>query len=99
MSGIQEILVLAIIVLAILFIPRLRGGQPAIPQESASLLQRMSGKLRLALAASFVYPALVAAFVKPWKGDTIQFVYIGLGPVALLWLLYWVIVGFNKNKF
>ena len=61
MSGIQEILVLAIIVLAILFIPRMRGGQRVMPQASTSLAQRMSGKLRLALAASFVYPALVAA--------------------------------------
>lgn len=98
MSGIQEILVLAIILLAILFIPRMRAGGRVAPLASQSLPLRMSGKLRLALVASIVYPAAVAAILQPWKADLVRFFYIGIGPVVLIWLLYWVINGFNKKK-
>jgi hypothetical protein len=95
-SGFQEILMVAGIVLAILFLPRLMGSQRGAPSKRHPSLQ-VAGRLRIAIAASVVYPAVIAALLQPWKGDLVRFLYVGLGPVALAWLLYWVIVGF-KNK-
>ena len=96
MSGLQEILVVVVIVLAVVLIPRMRGGQRAL-QRSPRPAFRMTGRMRLGIAASVVYPALVAAAMKPWKSDPVRFVYFGIGPVALAWLFYWVVVGFKKK--
>jgi hypothetical protein len=96
-SGIQEILVLVIIVLGILFLPRIlnRG------QDSRSAVLKpavvISGKMRLALSASLLWPAAMAAFMQPWKKDLFLFLYIGLGPVAIIWMVYWVLTGFRKR--
>ena len=96
MSGFQEILIVAIIVLAVIFLPRLRGQQQTGTRIQQSAPQ-ITGRLRLAIAMSVIYPAIVAAVLQPWKGDMVRFIYIGLGPVLVAWLLYWVIKGF-KNK-
>ena len=96
-SGVQEILVLVIIILGILFLPRiLNRGQETRPAASSSAFT-LSGRMRLALAASVIWPALIAAFLQPWKQDLITFLYVGPGPVVVLWIVYWVITGF-KNK-
>ena len=96
-SGIQEILVLVIIILGILFLPRIlnRG------QESRPVLRRpsgpVSGKMRLALSASVLWPAIMAAFMQPWQKNLYLYCYIGLGPVAFTWMIYWVFTGFRKR--
>lgn len=97
-SGIQEILVLVAIILGILFLPRIlnRGqveNKAAAPKPAAAL----SGKMRLAIAASVLWPAVAAAFMQPWKGDFVPFLYIGLGPVGAIWLIYWVFTGFRRK--
>ena len=97
-SGIQEILVLVAIILGILFLPRiLNRGQAekktAAPKPAAAL----TGKMRLAIAASALWPAVVAAIMQPWKGDLIPFLYFGPGPVGVLWIVYWVFTGFRKR--
>ncbi len=95
MSGIQEILVLVIIILAIFFVPRMmsRRKEPVLVRSVISL----SGKMRLAIAASIFWPALIAAFMKPWRNSLISFLYIGAGPVTLAWIVYWVFVGFRRR--
>ena len=96
-SGIQEILLLVIIILGILFLPRIlnRG------QESRQAALRpdivISGKMRLAVAASVIWPAVMAAFLQPWKQDLSRYLYLGVGPVALIWIIYWVLTGFRKK--
>ena len=96
-SGIQEILVLVIIILGILFLPRIlnrsREQKAAEPRPVAVL----SGRMRLAIAASIFWPALMAAYLQPWRSGLILFIYSGLGPVALIWIIYWVLAGF-RNK-
>jgi len=96
-SGIQEILVLAIIILAIFFLPRIlsrgQAEQAAVQKPAVAL----SGKMRLAIAVSVLWPAAIAAFIKPWREDLILFLYLGIGPVAIVWIFYWVITGF-RNK-
>jgi hypothetical protein len=96
-SGIQEILVLVIIVLGILFLPRiLNRGQEKRPAVYRSAIV-ISGKMRLAIAASVLWPAVMAAFMQPWAKDLSHYVYLAVGPVALIWIIYWVLTGFKKR--
>jgi hypothetical protein len=96
-SGIQEILVLVIIILALFFLPRIlsRGQEKQAAVRKPMIM--LSGKIRLAVAASVLWPAVVAAFIQPWKGNLILFLYLGLGPVAVVWGSYWVFIGFRKK--
>ncbi|MEJ2282655.1 MAG: hypothetical protein P8X85_03585 [Desulfobacterales bacterium] len=97
-SGIQEILVLVAIILGILFLPRiLNRGQAKKTVAASRPLAVLSGKMRLAIAASALWPAVIAAFMQPWKSDLYGFLYIGLGPVAVLWIIFWVYTGFRKR--
>ena len=96
-SGIQEILVLVIIILGILFLPRIlnRGQEqsPTVPRPAIVV----SGKMRLAIAASVLWPAVMAAFIQPWEKDLSRYLFLGVGPVAFIWIIYWVLTGFRKR--
>jgi hypothetical protein len=96
-SGIQEILVLVIIILGILFLPRIlnRGQEkrPAVPRPAIVV----SGKMRLAIAASVLWPVVMAAFIQPWEKDLFRYISLGVGPVAFIWIIYWVLTGFQKR--
>ncbi len=96
-SGIQEILVLLIIILGILFLPRIlnRGGEKQTAETKPSVV--LTGRLRLAIAASAIWPALIAAFMQPWKNDLINYLYLGPGPIAIAWITFWVVTGFKKK--
>ena len=97
-SGIQEILVLVAIILGILFLPRiLNRGQAKKTVAASRPLAVLSGKMRLAIAVTALWPAVIAAFMQPWKSDLYGFLYIGLGPVAVLWIIFWVYTGFRKR--
>ena len=95
MSGISEILVLVIIVLAIFFIPRMM----AKPEDKRPVKPavELTGKLRLAIAASVIWPALIAAYLQPWQKDLVLFLYLGIGPVILGWGAFWIITGFRRK--
>ena len=96
-SGIQEILVLVIIVLGILFLPRILNRGQEKQTVAAKLAVTLNGRMRLAIAASVLWPALIAAYMQPWKQDLIPCLYLGLGPVAVVWIVYWVLTGFRKR--
>ena len=94
MSGFNEILLVAAILLGILFVPRMLSKKGAqAPARPAIVISR---NMRVAIAASVIYPAIVAAFLQPWHKDLILFLYTALGPVILGWLLYWVFTGRKK---
>ncbi len=96
-SGIQEILVLVAIILGILFLPRIlnRGQENRAVAPKGMVV--LSGKIRMAIAASVLWPAVIAAFMQPWKNDLFLFLYIGLGPVLLGWIIFWVYTGFLRK--
>ena len=97
LTGIQEILVLVAIILGILFLPRiLNRGQEKKPAAFKPAVV-LSGKMRMAIAASVLWPAAMAAFMQPWKNDPFPFLYIGSGPVALCWIIFWVYTGFLRK--
>ena len=97
-TGIQEILVLVVIILGILFLPRiLNRGQEKKPDDIKPAFM-LSGKFRAAIAVSILWPAVLATLMQPWKKDPVPFFYLGLGPVALIWILYWVFTGFRRKR-
>ncbi len=99
-SGIQEILVLVAIILGILFLPRILNRGQGKTDKTAVAPRRevaLSGKMRLAIAASVLWPAAMAAFLQPWKEDLFLFLYIGPGPVAVGWIVFWVYTGFLRK--
>ena len=96
-TGIQEILILVAIILGILFLPRIlnRGQESRQAEPKPSFV--ISGKMRLVIAASVLWPAVIAVIMEPWKKDLFPFLCLGLGPVVLVWMIYWVFVGFRKK--
>lgn len=95
MSGINEILLIGAILLAILFLPRLKSRKHLNPPKKLTVI--IPGKMRLAMAASVFWPVLTAAFLQPWKKDFVLFLYVGIGPVLFGWALFWVWCGFWKH--
>ncbi|MGD8713776.1 MAG: hypothetical protein PVG70_04465 [Desulfobacterales bacterium] len=96
LSGIQEILVLVIIMLAIFFVPRMLNRREESTPETPAIA--ISGKKRLAIVASILWPALMAVYFQPWKNNLVMFLYVGPGPVLFIWLVYWVFVGFRRGE-
>ena len=97
LTGIQEILVLVAIILGILFLPRIlnRGQEKKSAVFKPAVV--LSGKMRMAIAASVLWPAAMAVFMQPWENDLFPFVYIGPGPVVLGWIFFWVYTGFLRK--
>ncbi len=97
-TGIQEILVLVAIIVGILFLPRiLNRGKAKDPAESEPPFV-LTGRMRLAIGASMVWPAAAAAYMQPWKNDLYSYMFIGLGPVILVWIIFWIYTGFRNRE-
>ncbi len=96
MAGYQEILIISAVILAVIFIPRmLEPKKPAL--RLVRPRRKLSGRWRLSIAVSIVYPLLVAAIMQPWRKAPFICVFIGFGPVLLIWLLFWVLRGFTRR--
>ena len=96
MLGLQEILIISAIIVGAICIPRIVNQKAPRPRLVRSK-RKISGKMRLGVAASIVYPMVTAALLKPWREDPITYLYLGVGPVVLCWLLYWVVLGFRRR--
>ena len=100
-AGIQEILVLVVIILAIFFLPRIFSKQEKSESSGSRITQNLSllsGRMRLAIVFSLIWPLSVAGYFEPWKKDIFLFLIIGIGPVFCGWSLRWVLAGFRKNR-
>ncbi len=98
MSGFQEILVIILILLGVLYFPRRGRREGGADMRRVNQLVAMSGRMRLAIVMSALWPAAVAFYLKPWQGDPLPFVGIGLLPVAAAWAAAWVIRGYRRYK-
>ena len=96
MSGVNEILIIAAIIAGIFFVPRMMPSTKR-PMHISKRKIILSGRMRLAIAISIVYPLAVAAYFQPWKKDLLLFLYVGIGPVALYWLMKWVFAGIKDR--
>ncbi|MDT8273258.1 MAG: hypothetical protein RRA35_08695 [Desulfomonilia bacterium] len=100
MSGIQEITLIAVLILAILYLPRLVSGKRAVSSKASSLLfslRRLSGSVRLALVGSFLWIFIAAVLIKPWNEQLMMVLYLGIAPVIIAWSIWWVILGFRRK--
>jgi len=100
LSGIQEILLIVIIFLAIFFIPRITARNQDSTGPRALVFKtrlKLSGSNRLAVVISCIWPLLALGFFKPWQGGLLLFLYIGIGPVVAGWCFYWIFAGFRKS--
>ncbi len=95
MSGVNEILLIGAIVLAILLLPRLKKQKPPATLRGPKLI--ISGRTRLGIAASVFWPLLMSAVFQPWKKEVVWFLYVGVCPVLIGWVLYWVWRGFWRH--
>lgn len=100
-SGIQEILLILLILAAVFFLPRLLGRRaPSVParQAKGNPLQRLSGSMRAAVLGSILWLLVAAFYFEPWKRELSTYVLVGFGPVVLLWGMFWIAAGFRKNR-
>ncbi len=98
MSGMMEILLIAAIVLGVFLLPRLRPQKPERDLQLLNYSLKFTGWMRFAILASILWPALIALFLKPWNNNWPPFLYVALGPLAVIWGARWVLSGFIKEK-
>ena len=96
MSGLQEILLIILVIAFILFLPRITGR--GTTKTSNKKLQTLSGRMRLAILASVIWLILCATYFKPWRGEILAFTLVGLCPIILGWGTLWVVDGFKKKQ-
>ena len=95
-SGMNEILLIAAIVLALIFIPRLNASRktrgPGVSSAAKAGFE-LSGRQRLAILASIFWLAFWAVHYEPWHRQWKLFMYIGAGPILVTWGLWWALKG------
>lgn len=87
MTGVSEILVLILLISGILILPRM--FKPA-PKQVKSKKKTLSKTKRAGIVVSVLIPIIAAVGLKPWSGDLVLFVCLGILPVALGWSLVWI---------
>jgi len=98
LSGVTEILLIVAIVVAVFLLPRMMAKNPDKDLKPSNPGFSIPGRMRLAIVLSFLWPALVALFLKPWNNHWVVFLYVALGPVALSWGIWWIWWGFRKER-
>lgn len=92
----QEILVLIVIALALVYIPKRRGTNRVIRKEVAS--PPLTGLMRLAILITFLWLAGTALFLKPWDNNLLRYLSTGIAPPFVLWGAAWVFSGYKKYR-
>jgi hypothetical protein len=100
LSGIQEILLIVLLILALLILPRFLSSKrvPEASRSERSARLWMSGKFRLGLLVTFLWLFAFSAIYVPWGGQWLAFLYAGAGPPIVAWGLIWVISGFRNSR-
>ncbi len=95
MAGIQEILTLLLIIVAIVFVPRIIPGGKRRTQTKKKGFY-LSGRIRIGITLSVMIPLAAALLLKPWQHNLIGFISVGIAPVAAGWAIFWIVSGFKK---
>jgi len=77
-SGIHEILLVAAIILAVIFLPRINksaGSRPAHVRSRPAAGMFLTGRHRLAILASFIWLAFWAVYYEPWGEEWKRFLH------------------------
>lgn len=100
-SGLQEIFLILLVVLAIFLLPRLTGRRQAaaVPGPvNRRPRPRLSGPLRSAILASLAWLFLTAVYYEPWQRDLARYLFAGAAPVSLFWGILWIVAGFRNRR-
>lgn len=95
MTGISEILVLVLLISGILILPRMFKPTPESKKKKTAPIS-LNLKLRAGIVASILFPLLLALVIKPWQGDSILYVSLGILPVAIVWAVVWILAAKKK---
>jgi len=101
LSGLQEILVIVVILLAILFIPRMMSPKrPPEPKPFRPLgkIKKLGVRWRLAIVVSLLWLMGSVVYCRPWREGVEPYLLYGLGPVIVGWCLTWVVAGKKSGK-
>ena len=90
MTGVSEILVLILLISGILILPRM--FKPA-PKQVKGKKKILSKTKRAGIVASVLIPIIAAAGLKPWSGNLVLFICLGILPVAMAWALVWILAA------
>lgn len=96
-TGINEILVLVLLIACILILPRLFKGDSTKKVSSSKKFKNLSSKIRFSIVLTLAYPIVVALYLKPWENNFIVYLSYGIVPVFLVWALAWIVAG-KKSK-
>ncbi|MEN8212343.1 MAG: hypothetical protein ABFR31_11545, partial [Thermodesulfobacteriota bacterium] len=66
MTGINEILVLVLLIACILILPRMFKEAPAKEVSSSKKFKNLSAKIRFSIVLTLAYPIVAALYLKPW---------------------------------
>ncbi len=94
MTGVSEILVLILLISGILILPRIFKPAPKAVQGKKK--RTLSKKKRAGVVVSVLIPITAAMVLKPWNGNLVLFVSIGIIPVALAWAMVWILSAQKK---
>lgn len=99
-SGVQEIILIGLIIAGIIILPRMIKPQSPSPKIApARPGSRLSGMLRLAIVVSILWPVSWALYLKPWQQPVpIVFVVVGIGPVVVGWCARWILAGMKSKR-
>ncbi len=94
MTGVSEILVLILLISGILILPRMFKPAPVKTKrlKKVSLTKTKRGGIVL----SILVPIAAAIGFKPWTGNLVLFVSIGIIPVVLAWAIVWILAAQKK---
>jgi len=98
MSGLSEILLLVVIVLVVFMLPRMLNKKSDGTSQRPVERFKLTGRMRLAILVSVIWPGLMALLLKPWNGNGFLFMCLGVAPIALIWSISWVFIGFKKDR-
>jgi len=98
MSGLQEILIIILIILVILFVPCRMGSHPSEQRSSTAGRKRISGIMRLKAAFSLLWLITAVLWRRPWENGWIPFFAVGVLPLLIFWVAQWVFSGFTKSN-
>ena len=99
LSGIKEIVIIVLVLLALFLIPRFlrRGGAPESRSSgSGAGMPKNRGLFRLGILLSVLWIALAFVLLNPMQGNAVPFLGAGVLPVGLAWGVRWVVLGFRK---
>ncbi|MCG8687912.1 MAG: hypothetical protein MI892_23750 [Desulfobacterales bacterium] len=96
MTGISEVLVLILLITGILILPRMLKPAPKKATNTKVASGPVSMKMRAGIVASILFLIICTLVIKPWQGDLILFISIGILPVALIWSIFWIFSAKNK---